>query len=478
MHIAQLEEDLGLSRASIRFYEKEGLLSPERLANGYRDYSEEDLETLRRVKLLRALGLPLEDIKALQAGTLDLSAALRAQEERLRREQRQREAALSLCQTLEGEGVAYRDLEAGPYLEELSRLEREGVRLQPPAADSLPCAPYPWRRFFARQLDRSLLSLLFSAVLSLVLRRRLGDGLPWDLFETYLLWGIQFLVEPLLLSTWGTTPGKWIFGLQVRSSDGRKLTFGEAASRLWELFRYGEGYGIPFYNLYRNYKSFRACADGEVLPWDQSRELSYSIRDTRPWRGAAWLGAVGLDLSLALLLAVHITIPPVRHPLTVAEFARNYNDAVRQYELSSLSLDSKGQWVVPEGTLDLGREGAPPIFHYTTAGDGTLTGLTFTYRTPPEFFGSGTLDEQTAALLAMLAAQPEAGFLNWLGLIETVSENMGRPFEDYTFPVAGLTVTNEAAYSGYEIVGDAYLFPAEGEEQTFSQTFSITRTAE
>lgn len=127
MHIAQLEEALGLSRASIRFYEKEGLLSPERLANGYRDYSEEDLETLRRVKLLRALGLPLEDIKALQAGTLDLSAALRTQEERLRREQRQREAALSLCQTLEGEGVAYRDLEAGPYLEELSRLEREGV---------------------------------------------------------------------------------------------------------------------------------------------------------------------------------------------------------------------------------------------------------------------------------------------------------------------------------------------------------------
>ncbi|WP_295630173.1 MerR family transcriptional regulator [uncultured Intestinimonas sp.] len=247
MHIAQLEEALELSRASIRFYEKEGLLSPERLANGYRDYSEEDLETLRRVKLLRALGLPLEDIKALQAGTLDLPAALRAQEERLRREQRQREAALSLCQTLEGEGVAYRDLEAGPYLEELSRLEREGVQLQPPAADSLPCAPYPWRRFLARQLDRSLLSLLFSAVLSLVLRRRLGEGLPWDLFETYLLWGIQFLVEPLLLSTWGTTPGKWIFGLQVRSSDGRKLTFGEAQSRLWGLFRYGEGYGIPFY---------------------------------------------------------------------------------------------------------------------------------------------------------------------------------------------------------------------------------------
>lgn len=478
MHIAQLEEALGLPRASIRFYEKEGLLSPERLANGYRDYSEEDLETLRRIKLLRALGLPLEDIKALQAGLLDLPAALRTQEARLRREQRQREAALSLCRTLEGEGVAYRDLKAGPYLDELSRLEREGVRLRPPAADSLPYAAYPWRRYFARYLDRGLLTLLFLAVLSLVLRRRPGDGLLWDLFETYLLWSVQFLVEPLLLSTWGTTPGKWLFGLQVRSSDGRRLTFGEAASRLWELFRYGEGYGIPFYNLYRNYKSFRACADGEVLPWDQSRELSYSIRDTRPWRGAAWLGAVGLDLGLSLLLGLNIIVPPVRDRLMIATFARNYNDAVRQYELSSLSLDATGQWAVPEGTLDLGREGAPPIFHYTTAGDGTLTGLTFTYHTPPEFFGGGAGAEQTAALLAMLAAQPEAGFLNWLGLIETVSEDMGRPFEDYTFTVAGLTVTNEVEYSGYEVIGDAYLIPTEGEEPAFSQTFSITQVDE
>ena len=60
MHIAQLEEDLGLSRASIRFYEKEGLLFPERLANGYRDYSEEDLALLLRVRLLRELGLPVD----------------------------------------------------------------------------------------------------------------------------------------------------------------------------------------------------------------------------------------------------------------------------------------------------------------------------------------------------------------------------------------------------------------------------------
>ena len=37
MTIKELEERLDLSRASIRYYEQEGLLSPERRENGYRD---------------------------------------------------------------------------------------------------------------------------------------------------------------------------------------------------------------------------------------------------------------------------------------------------------------------------------------------------------------------------------------------------------------------------------------------------------
>ena len=114
MNVSQLEAALDLPRASIRFYEKEGLLSPERLANGYRDYSEADLETLRRIKLLRALGLPLEDIKALQAGELRLSDALRAQEERLRREAAEREAARTLCRAMELEGAEYKRPKAAP----------------------------------------------------------------------------------------------------------------------------------------------------------------------------------------------------------------------------------------------------------------------------------------------------------------------------------------------------------------------------
>lgn len=468
MNVSQLEAALDMPRASIRFYEKEGLLSPERLANGYRDYSEADLETLRRIKLLRALGLPLEDIKALQEGRLRLSDALRTQEERLRREAAEREAARSLCRTMELEGAEYATLDAGRYLEELDKLGETGVTLTPPAADSLPVVRHPWRRYLARLLDHSLCVLLLNAALVLTLRFTFGDGALNTLIQSYLAWGVQFLLEPLLLATWGTTPGKWIFGLKVRNAHGGKLTFREAAARLTALFGYGEGWSLPGYQLYRNYKCFRACDDGEVLPWDEG--LSYTIRDESGLRGLAWAGAVALNVALSLLLALQMTMPPVRHPLTVAEFARNYNDLVRQYDLDSMTLDETGTWVVPEGTISLGNP--PPIFHYDTTGDGVLTGVSFTYERAPDYFWDGAEIEQTAAFLAMLAAQPGVGLLNWVPLVGQVSDELSTGNENYRFALAGLTVENEVAYSGYRPVG-GFLLPEEGTEQSYAQFFSI-----
>ena len=68
MTIREAEQRTGLDRATIRFYEKEGLISPKRLDNGYRDYGEEEITTLLRIKLLRELGVSLEEIRALQQG--------------------------------------------------------------------------------------------------------------------------------------------------------------------------------------------------------------------------------------------------------------------------------------------------------------------------------------------------------------------------------------------------------------------------
>lgn len=75
MTIAELEARSGMTRANIRFYEAEGFIRPERRENGYRDYSEAELELLLRLKLLRALGLPLAQMLCPNIGFYTLRTA-------------------------------------------------------------------------------------------------------------------------------------------------------------------------------------------------------------------------------------------------------------------------------------------------------------------------------------------------------------------------------------------------------------------
>ena len=65
-----------MTRANIRFYESEGLLTPNRMENGYRDYTRSDLDTLHKIRLLRALGLGIDEIRKLSAGETALGEAL------------------------------------------------------------------------------------------------------------------------------------------------------------------------------------------------------------------------------------------------------------------------------------------------------------------------------------------------------------------------------------------------------------------
>ena len=44
MKINDVEQILGITKANIRFYEKEGLLTPGRTENGYRDYTQRDID--------------------------------------------------------------------------------------------------------------------------------------------------------------------------------------------------------------------------------------------------------------------------------------------------------------------------------------------------------------------------------------------------------------------------------------------------
>lgn len=128
MKINEVEALVGITKKNIRFYEAEGLLSPQRnRENGYRTYSDEDVAVLRQIKLLRKLGLPLSEIRSIQQGTITLDDGLRRHLVVLERQKENLEQASGLCQRLSREAVQLSQLDGAFWLEEMNRLEREGA---------------------------------------------------------------------------------------------------------------------------------------------------------------------------------------------------------------------------------------------------------------------------------------------------------------------------------------------------------------
>lgn len=64
MRIGELGRATGTSARSLRHYEEQGLLSPRRGANGYREYAETDVARVRNIRYLLDSGLTLDDARA------------------------------------------------------------------------------------------------------------------------------------------------------------------------------------------------------------------------------------------------------------------------------------------------------------------------------------------------------------------------------------------------------------------------------
>ena len=216
MTIKEIETLSGLPRANIRYYESEGLISPKRAENGYREYSQADIDVLLRVKLLRALGLRIDTIKALAEGTLTLDDALDARLEELHAEQENLDAAGRVAAGLRQAHTEFSTLDAAGYLGELLTASQTALR-----QDVKPYVHVPVRRYIARSFDFLLCSLPWHLALQAA-----GVDTKERLAAVWLsiLGMVTMLVlEPLLLHLFGTTPGKWLMGrsgIGAAGSDG------------------------------------------------------------------------------------------------------------------------------------------------------------------------------------------------------------------------------------------------------------------
>ena len=131
MKINEVEALVGITKKNIRFYEAEGLLTPRRNSeNGYREYSEAEVGVLRRIKLMRKLGLPLEEIRQMQSGSRTVGDSMRRHLITLERDQRNLEQSIQLCASLADCQERLAELDAESLLAEMEHLERSGTTFQ------------------------------------------------------------------------------------------------------------------------------------------------------------------------------------------------------------------------------------------------------------------------------------------------------------------------------------------------------------
>ena len=404
MTIKELERRTGLPRTSIRFYEQEGLLTPERRENNYRDYSEDNVRTLEKIKLLRRLSLDLDAIRRLQAGELSLSRALAGQALALEGDRADLERYAQVCEELSRTETSYDDLDPEPWL---AALEEKSLplsrRVDPAEQDSIAAAPYPWRRYFARALDLSLAGILWSALQYLVLHWYWPEfglmGFADILVSAWGAWLFLLVLEPILLCTWGYTPGKRLLRLKVRREDGSKLDLERAVIRTaWILLR-GFALNIPFLNILCLGTCYDRCIKDQVMPWDQG--LRYTVRPAGKKRVAAYV-AISLLFPLPSMAidSESYRLPNPAGPLTQEQVVENYNFLEQRthgsshflgsHPLSSLRPD--GTWEQPPAAaLDQdnwvefpdGEAGEWGPLTFETDPLGAVTGLTVTW-TPSE----------------------------------------------------------------------------------------------
>lgn len=363
MTIKELEERTGLSRANIRFYEQEDLLSPRRLPNGYRDYSEAELTTLLRIKLLRELEVPLEEIRQLIRGDAPLAELMDRHAASLAQEGLRLAAAREVCEDIRRSGLPYSGLDPAPYLRRLS--QGPAPRQDAPAVDRL--NPCPWRRLFARYMDLTLYAAVFQ-VLAILLLRRSCTGLGWELLFAVLALATMLFLEPLLLSRWGTTPGKWAMDLRVEALGGGPVSYAAGLDRTFAAITQGMGLQIPLYRLFKLYHSYKLCVDEGLLPWEIEGGVVVA-RKQRPLQVVRFLAFHAALLAVLVAALLSLTLPPNRGALTAAEYAENFN-----YYMVRSQQDYR---LTGEGTLVHAQED-PYTFYFHLDGDLTQC-LRFTF---------------------------------------------------------------------------------------------------
>lgn len=121
MTIKEVEERTGLARSNIRFYEKEKLIEPSRNdKNGYRDYSEQDIENIKKIAYLRTLEISIEDIRYIMSNKVPLMDVIEKQTATLQAQIADLNKAKIMCEKMLAAGnISFDEMQVEKYVTDL-----------------------------------------------------------------------------------------------------------------------------------------------------------------------------------------------------------------------------------------------------------------------------------------------------------------------------------------------------------------------
>ncbi len=169
--------------------------------------------------------------------------------------------------------------------------------------------PHPWRRYFARIVDHAFVLICsFIIAVGLVTSLMLITGNQKD--TDYAWIGLPFIVslftvEAAFLSTFGNTPGKWLFNIKLTTLSGGKLTFWGATLRVLHIFFRGFGLHIPIVNLFCLTSCYHHLSTNGTIYWDKDKYLV----SHKPITAVRWVMCTLITVvSFCILIAVNIAI--------------------------------------------------------------------------------------------------------------------------------------------------------------------------
>ena len=125
MLIQEVENIVGLSKKSIRYYEDEGLLNVKRNDNKYREYTEDDLQKLKIIKFLRELDVPIRELKLLNDGKLTLTRCMEDRIKKINNLEANYQKVKIMCEEIINNKETFRNIDINNYFQNIRIMNKK-----------------------------------------------------------------------------------------------------------------------------------------------------------------------------------------------------------------------------------------------------------------------------------------------------------------------------------------------------------------